>query len=396
MPTVMSVFGVEPFRIGGTETFARELSSQLDQQGWDSVLCFQSEPPDDVRRFLNLDNVSFEVLPDSPNVNFKAIKDFIRVVRRHRPEIVHLHFTGFLGPYPWLARLNSVKKVFFTDHTSRPAGYIARRAPWWKRMLARAINLPLTKIVCVSRYGYQCLNALDLVPGERCELVYNGVDLSRVQPNAERAAEFRRRYSIPTARTVVLQVSWIIPEKGIPDLLKAARLVISKNPHVQFVFVGEGAYRQQYTKEAETMGLGDHVTWTGLVEDPFGEGVYDVADIICQASNWEEVFGWMIAEGMAYAKPVVGTRVGGIPELVADQQSGFVVERGDAGAVAERILDLASNPDLRARMGLRGCELVATHFDLRVNVAKLIDLYRLQSSDDGPASADDRRSEFKP
>jgi glycosyltransferase involved in cell wall biosynthesis len=380
MPTVMSVFGVEPFRIGGTETFARELSSQLAQQGWHSVLCFQSEPPEDVLRFLKQNNVTLEVMPDSPNLSWRAAKDFVRVVRRHRPEIVHLHFTGFLGPYPWLARLNSVKRIFFTDHTSRPAGYIARRAPLWKRMVARAINLPLTRVICVSRYGYQCLTALDLLPGERCELVYNGVDLARVQPDAERAAEFRRRYSIPNDRTVVLQVSWIIPEKGIPDLLKAAGLVISRNPNVQFVFVGEGAYRQQYTNEAEAMGLGDHVTWTGLVEDPFGEGVYDVADIICQASNWEEVFGWMIAEGMAYAKPVVGTRVGGIPELVADQQSGFVVERGDAGAIAERILDLASNPDLRARMGHRGSELVAKHFDLRANIAKLIYLYGIPSN----------------
>src|SRR5438034_844611 len=132
MPTVVSVFGVEPFRIGGIETFARELSSQLAQHQWRSVLCFQSEPPEDVRRFLKLANISLEVLPDSPSGSLKAVRDFIRVLRLHRPEIVHLHFTGFLGPYPWLARLNSVAKVFFTDHTSRPSGYVAQRAPWWK------------------------------------------------------------------------------------------------------------------------------------------------------------------------------------------------------------------------------------------------------------------------
>jgi L-malate glycosyltransferase len=375
MPTVMSVFGVEPFRIGGTETFARELSSQLGQQGWVSVLCFQSEPPDDVRRFLKLDNVSLEVLSDSPNFTVKAIKDFIRVLRRHRPEIVHLHFTGFLGPYPWLARLNSVAKVFFTDHTSRPAGYVARRAPLWKRMVARAINLPLMKVICVSRYGYQCLTALDLLPSERCELVYNAVDISRVHYNPGQAAEFRRRYSIPDDRTVVVQVSWIIPEKGIPDLLKAAGFVLSRNPNVQFVFVGEGAYREQYMNEAETMGLGDHVTWTGLVEDPFDEGVYDVADIVCQVSNWEEVFGWMIAEGMAYQKPIVATRVGGIPELVVDGESGFLVERGDVCAMAKRILQLVERPDLRKQIGRAGSEIVRTKFDLRRNVDQLIQIY---------------------
>src|SRR6185312_5389114 len=120
MPTVMSVFGVEPFRIGGTETFARELSSQLALHGWRSVLCFQSEPPEKVRNFLERENVTLEVLPDSPNFSWKALRDFVRVLRRYRPEIVHLHFTGFLGLYPWLARVYSVGKVFLTDHTSRP------------------------------------------------------------------------------------------------------------------------------------------------------------------------------------------------------------------------------------------------------------------------------------
>lgn len=376
----MSVFGVEPFRIGGTETFARELSSQLAQQGWHSLLCFQSEPPEDIRRFLVLKNVSLVVLPDSPNLSWKAVKDFIRVVRHYRPQILHLHFTGFLGLYPWLARLNSVAQVFFTDHTSRPSGYVAQRAPVWKRVLARAINRPLTKVICVSRYGQQCMTALDLLPSDRCELIYNAVDLSRVQHDSARAAEFRRRYSIPNDRTVVVQVSWIIPEKGIPDLLKAASLVVSRNPNVQFVFVGEGAYRERYMKEAETLGLGDHVIWTGLVEDPFGEGVYDVADIVCQVSNWEEVFGWMIAEGMAYGKPIVATRVGGIPELVTDSESGYLVERGDTARMAEGILALTADLQLRQRMGRAGRLAAETRFDLKQNVARLIKLYGLAAN----------------
>ena len=127
MRTVVSVFGVKPFRIGGTETFARELSRQLDERGWQSVLCFLKEPPEDVRRFLDLPNVSLEVLENSTDLNWGATAALARIVRRYKPEILHLHFTGFLGIYPWLARLLAVKKIFFTDHTSRPAGYSRQR-----------------------------------------------------------------------------------------------------------------------------------------------------------------------------------------------------------------------------------------------------------------------------
>jgi glycosyltransferase involved in cell wall biosynthesis len=379
-PTVVSVFGVDPIRIGGTETFARELSLQLQKNGWRSVLCFLCEPPESVGQFLKLPNVSLEVLPDSTQPNWKATRGLAGILRRYKPEILHLHFTGFLGIYPWVGRAFSVRKVFFTDQTSRPAGYIPHRAAFWKRVLVRAINFPMTKVTCVSDYGYRCMTSLGVLPEDRYEMIYNSVDLTRVNPVTERAVAFRRKYSIPEDRTVIAQVSWIIPEKGILELLEAARLVLQKENKVQFVFVGEGAFREQYAKQALAMGLGDHVTWTGLVKDPFGEGVYDTADIVCQVSNWEEVFGWVIAEAMAYGKPIVGTRVGGIPELVTDQQSGFVVDRGAVEAMANRILTLISDPHLRSRMGRAGSQAVSDRFDLRVNVGKLINLYGINGS----------------
>ena len=375
MPTIVSVFGVEPIRIGGTETFAPELSIQLGGLGWDCVLCFLDEPPVEVQRFLALPNVRIEVLRDSINMSWKSATSLASILRRYSPEILHLHFTGFLGVYPWVARLCSVRRVFFTDQTSRPAGYVLHRAALWKRALVRIINMPLTRVTCVSDYGYRCMTSLDVLPTERYEMIYNSVDLSRVFPSAERAAEARRRYSIPEDRTVVAQVSWIIPEKGILELLEAARLVLQKNEKVQFVFIGEGSFREQYAKDALAMGLGDHVTWTGLVQDPFGAGVYDLADIVCQVSNWEEVFGWVIAEAMAYGKPIIGTNVGGIPELVADRESGFIVERGDSAAMADRILSLIENPELRTKMGRVGAEAVRTRFDLSTNVKRLVDLY---------------------
>jgi len=377
MPKVVSVFGIEPFRIGGNETFARELSLQLGQQGWESVLCFLTPPPDDVRKFLSLPNVTLEILENSIGVNKAGALGLWRILRRHRPEIVHLHFINFLGLFPWIARFSFVKKVFITDHGSRPAGYIPRRAPLWKRTLVRLINLPLTKVTCVSNYGYRCFTALDLLPKDRFKMIYNSVDLTRVAPNAKLGTEFRMRFGIPADRKIVLQVSWIIPEKGIPDLLEAARLVVQQNDKVHFVLVGEGAFRQQYTEDAKRMGLEGHITWAGLIADPFGEGVYDAADIVCQVSNWEEVFGWVIAEAMAYMKPVIGTRVGGIPELVLDGETGFLVERSDSAAIADRIVRLATDEASRERMGHAARKITEEKFNLRKNVAQLVECYGL-------------------
>src|SRR5205823_14664795 len=131
---------------------------------------------------------------------------------------------------------------------------------------------------------------------------------------------------------------WLIPANGIGDLLQAALLVVAKNPNIMFAFVREGAQSESFRKQAAEMGLGDHTIWTGLVRDPFAEGVYDAADIVCQPSRWEEAFGQTIAEAMACSKPVIGTRGGGIPELIEDGVSGSLVPIRDVSALAAKIL----------------------------------------------------------
>jgi glycosyltransferase involved in cell wall biosynthesis len=373
--TLLSVFGVKPLRIGGTETFARELSMQLAERGWQSVLCFLSEPTPEVRQFLELPNTSFAVLENSTDGDRDARRNLATIMVRHRPEILHLHYVSFLNWYSWRARMASATQVFFTDHHSRPAGYVQSRAPLWKRAAARIINQPLDRVICVSNYGYDCMTRFGLLPKDRFQMIYNGVDLSRVNLDPSLATKFRERYSIPAERAIVTQVCWMIPEKGIVDFLETARLVLEQNRNVQFVLVGDGVNREQYVRDAAAMGLSDRLTWTGMIDDPFGEGVFLAADVVCQFSRWEEVFGWMIAEGMAHGKPVVATRVGGIPELISDAMNGYLVDRGDAQAMSDRILKLLADPDLRRNLGAAGREVVARKFDLRKNVAQLIASY---------------------
>jgi glycosyltransferase involved in cell wall biosynthesis len=129
------------------------------------------------------------------------------------------------------------------------------------------------------------------------------------------------------------------------------------------------------------MGLANNVTFTGQVEDPMGSGVYAAADIVCQVSRWEEVFGYVIAEAMSCGKPMVATRVGGIPELVEDEKTGFVVERGNAAAIADRILRLVTDPALRGRMGAAGRQAARTKFDLEQNAERVVELYGIATSE---------------
>jgi glycosyltransferase involved in cell wall biosynthesis len=295
-----------------------------------------------------------------------------RILRKHRPEIVHMHFTAPHSPYPWLARLHSVRRNYRTDHISRVEGYQPKRAPWWKRATGRALNWPLTGLIAVSEYNALVNTTYGAIPASRVTRIYNGVDSSRISGDACR---FRREFRIPEDRAIVLQVCWMIPEKGVEDLIESAKLVLASNPKVQFVLAGEGACRQEYMASVEAAGIADHFTWTGLLDDPLACGVYAAADVVCQLSRWQEAFGWMNAEAMAYSKPVVATRVGGIPEIVEDGVSGYLVSRRQPAEAAGRILHLLEDAELRRQMGATGRRAVETRFNLRTNVAQLIEHY---------------------
>jgi glycosyltransferase involved in cell wall biosynthesis len=373
--TVVSVFGFDPYRIGAGEIFARELSEQLATRGWHSVLCFLKPPPEPVRRFLTLPNVSIEVVEDSWQLSANATVRLFGLLRKYQPRLLHLYFTGFLSAYPWMAKTLGVEKIYFTDQSSQPEGFVQTRAPLWKRAAMRVINGPLTGVISVSGYGYHTFTARDLLPKERFQIIYNSVDMARAEAGLAAAGDFRRRYNIPPDRLVVTQVSWLIPEKGVDDLLIAARDVVAAEPRAHFVLAGDGAHRPKLEQSAREMGMEDHVTFTGVVQDPLAEGLYAASDVVCQMSRWEEVFGYVNAEAMASGKPLVGTRVGGIPEIIGDGQTGYLVDRRDTAAMACRILELLRDPDLRRRMGEAGREVAREKFNHKKNVAQLVKLY---------------------
>jgi glycosyltransferase involved in cell wall biosynthesis len=372
---VVSVFGVNPTRIGGGEVFARALSSRLAERGWESVLCYQSLPEGDVRRFLELPNVTFDVLKDAWKFAARPAVDLAALLKRHPADILHLYFTGFLSPYPWVARLRGVTQVCFTDQGSHPEGYVATRRPAWKRLAARALNLPLNQVICISDYNVDCMLRRDLIDARRVRRIYNSVDLAAVLGDG---AAFRSRHGVPAGAPVVAQASWMIPEKGITDLIEAARIVLDRIPQAHFLLAGEGKHRSEYMAMARDFGMEKHFTWTGQVHNPVAEGLYTAADVVCQVSRWEEAFGWVIAEAMAAARPVVATRVGGIPELVSDGGNGFLVAPRAPAEIAQRVIQLLEDSELRTRMGAAGRRDAEAKFDLTRNLDTLMHAYGLE------------------
>jgi glycosyltransferase involved in cell wall biosynthesis len=372
--TVLSVFGLEPKKVGGVEAYARELSRQLGERDWHSVLCFLSPPTPLVRDYFNLPNVTLESL-EGAATGVEYLRRLICLLRRYRPVILHLHLVALFGPYALIARLLGVKAIFYTDHSSRPAGFVGEIQPLWKRLLFRGMMAPLKRILCISNYVRDSFNSLGLLPPDRSIVVYNAVDLERVEAGMANAAACRKSFNIHADSFLVVQVGQIIPEKGVPDLLEAAARVCNDDRTVQFLFVGDGEYLPEYRSRVVRLGLAGRIMFTGPLADPLATGVFAAADLDCQVSRWEEGFGLVIAEAMAAAKPVLATRSGGIPELVTHGVTGYTVERGDDEAMATHILTLSKQRDLGTALGIAGQRVCREKFDHRRNVRQVLNIY---------------------
>lgn len=351
------------------------LTSRLAEQGWESVICVSQEPSQEVRRFLDAPYLHWEVIPDIDTNRLAAMLAYAKLLLHYRPRWLFMQFTPCLSSYPWLARVLGVEKVLFADQLSRPEGYEPAPTTRWKRWVARSLTSSYSAVVAVSNYNQQALKKHGFVSPRRLHRIYNSVDMARV--GLGDGAVFRRQYGIPSERVLVVQTASLIPEKGVDDVLLGAKIALQVNTNLHFAFVGDG-FRgsiEHYREVSRNLGIESHVTFTGLVKDPTANGVYAAADICSQMSRWQEAFGWVIAEAMACSRPVIGTRVGAIPEIIDDSINGYLIPSGDSAAFAERVLQLAGDPELRMRLGKAAYAKVEQQFNLQTSVHSLIKLF---------------------
>lgn len=223
-----------------------------------------------------------------------------------------------------------------------------------------------------------------------------------VIPNALSISEFTLRRSNEAVssgvggiggskRTVtVLHVGRLERVKGAAVLAEAVPLVLRRIPEARFVFAGGDrttvrgtSQRLEIERRLEEANGRANVQFLGAVDDSVLAAAYRDADICVVPSLLYESFSYTCAEGMAAGKPVVASRIGGIPETVEDGVAGILVTPGSAGELAEAIVRLALDSDLRERMGAAGRERVAREFDPIKIAQRNIQVYE-RARADGP------------
>jgi glycosyltransferase involved in cell wall biosynthesis len=206
--------------------------------------------------------------------------------------------------------------------------------------------------------------------GTKIHCIPSPVVLPEASSNHER--NFRNREEL-----VVLSVSALTRSKGLDTLIQAIPYVLNQSRHVRFVIVGhEADYTVQTLRsQFERDGVADAVDVIGYVPWEQIASYFSSCDVFVSASRCE-TFGQTIAEAMLAGKPVVATKAGAIPEVVDDGITGLLVNPGDPESLANQILRLCNDADLRKRMGTRGAEKVKRQYGIDACIEKRIELYR--------------------
>ncbi len=231
----------------------------------------------------------------------------------------------------------------------------------------RALDRITDRYVAVSRDLKASGLSKRILREEKVVVIPNGIDLDELDRLA-RSTDVRldkAAYGFPPGTLLIGTVTRLEPQKAIDHFLRAAAQVAAERPDCGFVIAGDGPLRASLEGLAERLGLSGRVRFLGWREDAFA--IIRTLDVFCMSSLWEGC-PMVLLEAMAAARPIVATRIGGVAEIVLDQDTGLLVPPGEPSRLAEALRGLLESDAWRERLGQAGRRRVETHFGLPVMI----------------------------
>jgi glycosyltransferase involved in cell wall biosynthesis len=369
------MIALDSYRVSGPAKVLLDFCESARGQVDPVIVVFQRGRPEttDFRRECHRRGVRVAVLREHHRYDISALTRVLRVARSLRPELIQTHgykadFVGLavrscLG-IPWVAfshgRTDEGPKVRLYDALDE---FIIR---WADRIVAvsEARRVALQARGCWPTRIVTIHNAIEMPPAA-------GVD----------AASVRREFGLDESRPVVAVVGRLSPEKGHSYFVDAMAEVARALPGAQALIVGDGQEEGRLRAKVAALELGAVIRFAGYRRDM--NRIYSAIDLLVLPSLSEGLPN-VVLEAMAHGRPVVGTRVGGVPEAIEDGVSGFLVPPADAHALAQATVTLLRDAARRGSMGAAGRERVEHSFSVRARAERILSVYNEVHQRRGP------------
>jgi glycosyltransferase involved in cell wall biosynthesis len=305
-----------------------------------------------------------------PEIRFNCARIAIELVyyfRKHRFQIVHTHkpkdsvpvaIAGKIAGIPYLVRTyHGLPEPHIGYHHHKNAIYTA---------VDNFVNRYMTdRIIAVSSNIQRHLLSLKY-PEQHILQIHNGIDLDNIHCYDETAADNRKELIIGTA-------SRLVPVKGHDTLLRAISTLKARHKDIRLIIVGDGPLRGKLERLIQELELKDEVILTGHSDNIYVE--LRKMDIFALPSIHEGI-PMVLLEAMALSLPIVASRVGGIPEVICHDESGILIEPGNADALASALTILARDRTYARRLGKAARKKVEENFSAELMATRTAKLYR--------------------
>ena len=272
-----------------------------------------------------------------------------RLVRAGRYDLVHFHTARAHALSPWLQGL-PVKRI-----VTRRMDYAIQKGIVTRFLYIRQVDA----IVAISQGVQAALRAAE-VPATRIHLIPSGIDTARFIPDPTFRTQVRQSFGFAGHEHVVLSVGALVERKGHRTLLQAAHQLKAQGIPLRYLLCGEGSLRAALEQDVRSLGLEAEVHFAGFCPDV--ARVFAAADFFVHVPLWEGL-GVAVIEALAAGLPVIASQVGGIPELITDQQTGVLVPPQDHAALASALRGFVQAPSQAKILGRTGQIFARSQWD---------------------------------
>lgn len=350
---------VEDLKVGGLEMVVSTIACNFNSDIFDvRVWCLAREGKifDELKkRGCNIENLGMK----SHRNPFFYLK-FYKKLKESKIDIIHMH--GYsAATVGRIAAVMAKVKVKVTHVHTTWAHYAKKRI-----FIEKILSVFTDAIICCSNAVIKSLGDDVKISRKKLKLIYNGIDIERFESNESKNGN-KDFFSIGC-------VASLSPHKGHKYLIEAAKDVIGKKTQVKFIIVGDGKLRkdlEDYTKE---LGIDNYFEFKGIIGDV--AEVIKKLDLFILPSCKREGLGIALIEAMAAGVPVIGTNIGGIPEVIKDRENGFLVEPGSSKALADVINYALENQDKVRAVGKNGYQSVKGKFSQKTMIDNIENLYQ--------------------
>jgi len=353
------LFVVPALPVGGAERHVTTMLPRMNPARFTpSVICIGEEG--ELFSTLRAAGIEAAALRLHKRQAVRALIELVMMMRRTRPDVVVVQGYNAETLGRIAARIAGVKHTINWVHNA--SGLVQRGT------VRRTVDRALTRWTS-AYFGVAEAQRPYLVdelghPDDKIRVIYNGVDLAQFRTSTDRGvlAEFGFAENDP----VVGIVAVLRPEKDHVSLLRAARTVVDELTNARFLIIGDGPTRPQLEALCTELGITPNVRFAGSRDDV--ARLLPAIDVFVLTST-SECFPISVLEAMACARPAVCSAVGGIPEVIKDGETGYLVPPKDPPQLAARLVRLLQDPLTARRMGRAARARVEAEFDLDCSIA---------------------------